>query len=288
MISIRAATFAAFFSPFISCLIIANFVCCRYINCRKVNTTNRVTVLKRNLTIVGAALLLLAVAGVQAQTDSGLVVRSTPPGADVVLEGDAVVTGITPVTIRYPLVGEYRLTLKKYGYEDYHTNIVVDPTKQMQLAVELSRKTGAKAAVRSMFIPGWGQRYTDQKAKGFTFSVLFAGAVAAYFVADHNFDIKHDRYNRRLHEYDAAVDRGAGLTELESRLDALTRAQEDAFDAEDVRRISIGGVVGIWGLNVLDALLFSPRERATVTVEGLAISPKADSQGIGLTLSKAF
>lgn len=244
--------------------------------------------MKRNLTIVVTALLLTAAVGVRAQSDSGLVVRSTPPGADVLLEGDAVVTGITPATIRYPLLGEYRLTLKKYGFEDYHTNIVVDPSKQMYLDIELSRKTGAKAAVRSMFLPGWGQQYTGQRTKGLAFSVLFAGAVAAYFVSDHNFDIKNERFSRRLDEYDAAVDRGAGLTELEGRLSALNKAQEDAFNAEDLRRISIGSVVGVWGLNVLDALLFSPRERATVTIEGLSISPQADSQGIGLTLSKAF
>jgi len=245
-------------------------------------------VLKRNLTIVVMALLVAVAAVTVAQADSGLVVQSTPPGADVRLVGDAVVTGITPVAFRYPLVGEYRLTVEKYGYEAYRTDIVLDPTKQMQMDIKLSRKTGAKAAVRSMFLPGWGQRYTQQRSKGVTFSLLFAGAVAAYFVADHNFDIKNDRFSKRLAEYDASVDRGAGLTELDSRLSALNLAQEDAYDAEDIRRISIGGVVGIWVVNILDALLFSPRERATVSIEGLAISPKADSQGIGITLSRAF
>ncbi len=285
---VKAAGIAAFFSPFISCLNSFTLVFCRYGNWRKLNTTNRVTVLKRNLTIVFAALLLAGAVDAQAQSDSGLVVQSTPPGANVLLEGDAVITGITPAVFRYPMVGEYRLTLKKRGYENYHTDVVLDPTKAMQLSIELSRKTGAKAAVRSMFLPGWGQRYTDQKAKGFTFSLLFAGAVAAYFVADHNFDIKEERFSSRLAEYDAAVEQGAGLTELESRLSALNIAQEDAFDAEDIRRISVGGVVAVWGVNILDALLFSPKERATVTVEGLAISPKADSQGIGLTISRAF
>lgn len=243
--------------------------------------------LKRNLTIVFTTLLLVAAAGVRAQSDSGLVVQSNPPGANVVLEGDAVVTGVTPATIRYPLVGEYKLTLKKYGFENYHTNLVMDPTKQMYVDVELSRKTGAKAAVRSMFFPGWGQRYGDRRLKGYTFTVLFAGAVAAYFVADHNFDIKNNHYHDRLDEYDRAVGEGAGVAELESRLNALNDAQTGAYDAEDLRRYSIGGVVGLWGLNILDALLFTPKERASVTVEGLTIAPRTD-RGIGLTLSKAF
>ncbi|MCP4685540.1 MAG: PEGA domain-containing protein [bacterium] len=244
--------------------------------------------MKRNLTIVVTALLLIVAVSVEAQSDSGLIVNSTPPGANVLLEGDAVVSGVTPVSFRYTLIGKYRLTLKMSGYEDYHTNIVLDPARQMQMDVSLSRKTGAKAAVRSMFLPGWGQQYTEQRSKGFTFSLLFAGAVAAYFVADHNFDIKNERFSRRLTEYDDAVDRGVGMEELEIRLRDLNEAQEDAFDAEDVRRISIGTVAGVWAINVLDALLFSPKERATVSIEGLAISPKADSQGIGITLSRAF
>jgi hypothetical protein len=245
-------------------------------------------VLKRNLIIVVTALLLTGAAGVSAQSDSGLVVRSTPPGADVVLEGDAVVTGITPVSFRYPQFGEYQLTLKKYGFEDYHTEVVLDPSRQMQLNIELSRKTGAKAALRSLLLPGWGQFYSDRKTKGFIYGLLFSGAVAAYFVADHNFDIKNERFGRRLAEYDAAVDQGAPVTELESRLGALNRAQEDAYDAENLRRISFGGAIGIWGLSILDALIFSPEVPAAVDIEGLAISPKADSQGIGLTLSRAF
>lgn len=244
--------------------------------------------MKRNLTIVLTGLLLAGAIGARAQSDSGLVVRSSPPGADVLLQGDAAVSGITPVTFRYPTKGVYRMTVRKFGYEDYHTDVILDPSKQMLMEVTLSRKTGAKAAVRSMFIPGWGQRYTEQKVKGYTFTLLFAGAVAAYFVADHNFDIKNERYTRRLTEYDAAVDGGASVSELEDRLAAVGTAQEAAFDAEDLRRLSIGGAVGIWGLSVLDALLFSPGAPAAIDVEGMAISPRADSRGIGLTLSRAF
>ncbi len=244
--------------------------------------------LKRILTTL--LLLVLSSVSVMSQTagQSGLTITSNPPGAEVILEGDAMVTGVTPTAFRYPLIGEYKVVVRKHGYEDYKSRLVLDPSKEFSLDVNLSRKTGIKAAVRSMFIPGWGQHYTDQNTKSLLFAGLFAGAAAFYFIADHDFDDKEDDFVRARGEYDEAVKRAAGDTELRGLLQTLTSAQQDAYDSENVRRVAIGTVIGAWGLNILDALLFTPGDEALYTVKGISVVPEVGADGVGLTLSKAF
>jgi len=224
----------------------------------------------------------------QVSTGEGLTVVTTPPGAEVALKGEASVSGLSPITFTYSLLGEYSLIVKKYGYEDYKTRLMLDPARPQQISVELSPKTGFKAALRSMIIPGWGQRYADRKTKGFVFSVLFVGASLALLDNASKFQDREDEYLARLGEYDAAVGRGASIDELTRYHATLVEAQQQAYDAEDDRRIVAGVVAGVWGLNVLDALLFAPRERATFSIKGIAVVPSADAQGVRLTLFRAF
>ena len=224
-----------------------------------------------------------------AQTPGGSVtVSSTPAGAEVKLEGDATVAGVTPTTFRQVLIGNYEVIVSKRGYETYKTKITLDPTRHTSLAVTLSPKTNIKAAFRSMIIPGWGQHYGERKTKGILMHVLAAGSIAAYFIADHNFDIKYERFERKRQVYDNAVAAGAGYEELQVLLADLNEAQQEALDKEDIRRISIGTVIGAWGISVLDALFFFPDDRGTFSVKGVDVGPEANLSTIGLQLSVRF
>ena len=70
--------------------------------------------LKRILTLL-AFVCLLSATGMSQGNSAGVTVRSSPPGAELILEGDATVTAITPTVIHYPLIGDYRLTVKRKG-----------------------------------------------------------------------------------------------------------------------------------------------------------------------------
>ena len=244
--------------------------------------------LKWTLTRLAILLLLPAAVLAQGADEKGLVVRSDPQGALVELKGEATVTGITPTIFQYPFVGDYDLVIKQRGYENYHTKVFLDPARRIELDITLTPKTRFKAAVRSMVFPGWGQRYSDRKGKGLAFLLLSVGASAAYLVADHNFNIKYDRYDQRLHEYDEAVAQGATHDDLVVLSSLLNDAQEEAYDMEDVRRFTIGAAAAIWGLNVLDALLSSPRREGIVTVNDLTVTPTTDGLTFGLALSHNF
>jgi hypothetical protein len=244
--------------------------------------------LKRILITVAGFLFFSTAAFAQASAVEGLTVVTTPPGAEVALKGEASVSGLSPVTFSYSLTGEYSLIVKKYGYENYKTRLVLDPVHPQQISVELSPKTGFKAALRSMIIPGWGQMYEARKSRGYMFGVLFVGAGLVLIDNQNKFQDREDAYLARLAEYDGAVRSGASIDELTGYHAALVDAQRKAYDAEDNRRVAAGVVAGIWGLNVLDAILFAPRERATFSIKGIAVAPSVDAQGVSLTLSRAF
>ncbi|MEW6413419.1 MAG: PEGA domain-containing protein [Candidatus Zixiibacteriota bacterium] len=233
--------------------------------------------------ILAACAIPVSAAG-QASMTGDLTVRTDPQGAQVRLSGGARVSGVTPVRFRHLLVGDYELTLKKHGYETYKTRIELDPTRQMEVDIKLSPKTRFKTAVRSLFIPGWGQRYADRKTKGWAFTFLTVAAGVSYLYADDEFDFRFDEFKKIEREYDSlAVD--GNIEELRRVQPLLAAAQESAYDAENVRRIVIGVGIGIWALNVIDALFFFPEEKGTFTVKGLTMTPTADSESVGLSIS---
>jgi hypothetical protein len=216
-----------------------------------------------------------------------LTVRSNPQGASVKLSGEAVVSGVTPARFRHLLIGDYELTLKKPGYETYRTRVELGPSKQMEMDVRLSPKTRFKTAVRSLFIPGWGQRYADKRTKGYVFTFLAAAAGVGYLLADDEYDFRMDNYDQIREEFDSLSIAG-NVEELRRVHPLLVAAQESAYDAESVRRVTIGIGVGIWALNLVDAIFFFPQQKGTFSVKGLTLSPEADSENVGLTLSMKF
>lgn len=237
--------------------------------------------------ILATILILSLVAGMsraQAVPMGDVSVTSTPTGAIATLSGEAVVTGVTPVRFRHLLVGEYRLDVRMYGYETHTSRVALDPARPLEIAVTLTPKTRFKAALRSMVIPGWGQRYSGQRSKAFAFALFSAGSAVAVLIADRNFDNDYDVYQTRLREYDAAT-----TYEEQKRLHpGLIAAQNDAYDAENVRRITMGVAIGVWGFNLLDALVLFPSRQSGIRIKGLTLAPTANFQQVGLSLVTRF
>lgn len=242
---------------------------------------------KRLLLWLVVGMLPTGLAAQDNTTSGGLTVRSTPPGAVVTLDGDVMVTGVTPTTLQHRLSGSFDVTIKKHLYETYKTSLALEPGRAQSLEVSLSPKTRFKGAIRSALIPGWGQIYSEQKGKGLLFGFLAVGTVTAFLIAEDEFQMRHDRYEASVSAYDAAKDTSdfATLLKLEQQ---LREDQQDAYDAENVRRVTIGAVAGVWALNLLDILLFFPDRESGVEVYGLNLAPATDQQTLGLTLSRNF
>jgi hypothetical protein len=218
------------------------------------------------------------------QSDVGFTINSVPAGAEVILKGDLIISGISPVSFTQGMRGQYKVIVKKYGFETYKSSIYLQPEKQMNLSVKLKPKTRFKAIARSMFIPGWGQNYSEQKFKGGCFFVATVGAVAAYLIADSDYDDKNRLYENMLTQYQQT-----NIFDEKSRLyQELSTARKDLYDAESVRRITIGAAIAVWGLSILDLLFSFPEERGDYTVNSLTIKPDFNDGGAVLLLSHRF
>ena len=236
------------------------------------------------LLLLFAPLLALA----QGDAQGHLTVVTNPPGAEVTLEGDMVLASVSPASFTYPVMGEYKLIVRKNGYETYKSNILVDPRSAQEVAVDLSPRTAFKATIRSMVLPGWGQFYSGRKTRGTIFTSLFAGALIAFAAVDADYQDKKDVFDDRLVAYDEAVTQQLPHDVLQNRHLALVDAQNAAYDAEDDRRTTAGLVFGVWALGVLDAIFFTPDERATFSVKGISLTPTQDNGRFGLSLTKGF
>ncbi len=237
---------------------------------------------KGNLVVI--ILLFLPLSLLAQQSNSGLTVSSNPVGAEVFLKGDLILSGISPVTFTQGIRGKYNVIVKKYGYETYHSSVYLQPDKAASLNIQLKPKTRFKALARSFIIPGWGQCYSDQKFKGGCFFVLAAGAVSAYFIADADYDDKVHHYENTLGRYQRAT-----LYDDKSTLyQELSSARKDAYDAENLRRITIGAAIAVWGLNLLDLLFTFPEENGSYSVNSLSLKPDLQNGGGTVQLTHRF
>jgi hypothetical protein len=105
-----------------------------------------------------------------------LTVTSDPPGAVVRLSGEYEWVGRTPWSLHRPLSGIYRVEAHVPGYQIWHGQIMLGPGEPQDLRIRLSKKTRFGAGVRSLVLPGWGQRYNDVPTRGWVYTI---GEIAA-------------------------------------------------------------------------------------------------------------
>jgi len=230
-------------------------------------------------------ILLLSFLGASALAqEDGLSVNTSPPGAEVKISGAVTVSGLSPIKFARGLEGNFKLRVYKYGFETYKSSVFLQAGREVNVTVKLRPKTRIKAAARSLFIPGWGQAYTEQKTKGFLFALLAVGTVGYYFQSDRNFDDDYDYYNELNDQYNKT-----GSFEEKQRLyPILQEARKTAYDSENKRRVAIGAVIAAWGLNLLDVLFFFPEESGSTLVNSLSVHPDMNSGGATIALTHRF
>ncbi|MDH4222837.1 MAG: PEGA domain-containing protein [candidate division Zixibacteria bacterium] len=217
------------------------------------------------------------------KSEAGLVITSIPSGATVFLEGEYNLVATTPATLPHNLIGRYRIKALKDGYENWKTNMWLDGTTANRISITLVPKTRFKGALRSVLIPGWGQFYYGEKKKAFLFSLSALGAAMAYAIADADFSDKNDAYVKVKNDYNAA----RSIEEVNRLKQLLDEKQREAYDAENIRRATIGLAIAVWGFNLMDALVFFPSFEDGLSV-GSSISLEPGEVGLKLSLTKNF
>jgi hypothetical protein len=233
---------------------------------------------KRVALCVGMMLTLAGAASAQTAADATVTVTSNPSGATVTLAGDMTVAGVTPATFTQRLAGFFRITAYREGYETYNSSILLSGRDATSLDIKLKPKTRVKAALRSIVIPGWGQRYYGAKGKGtLMFASALVGAATAGFMHLH-FDSKRDDYLDFLARYNAE----RSVPVKQGMLNELYERQKDAYDAERARNVVGAIAAGIWVYSVLDAMLFFPDYGISISGANLSLAPEYDGNSVKL------
>lgn len=138
---------------------------------------------------------------------------------------------------------------------------VIDCPWADRINLKYTTKYGfATAGWRSLIIPGWGQFYKKQYAKGAAFLgvELAAVASAAYFQSRYNYNIKQS--------LETPI--------LDLQIEYTNRAQKQTL----YRNISIGACAAIWVLNILDASLLEGRPRYIESNFDLALNSTQNNE----------
>ncbi len=189
-----------------------------------------------------------------ASEQEGMTINSVPSGATVYVEGEHTFVGKTPMNFPYLLVGTYKITASKRGYEDWFQTVNLVGRRSGSLLIRLSPKTRFKAALRSTLFPGWGQHYLDKRFKGGAISFAMIGLTLSSLVSDYQYDRAVDRYKRALRDYNTAK-REEDRLALEGKVQDKEKKADDSYRHRNALLWMTGT---LWTYNILDALIFFP------------------------------
>jgi len=151
--------------------------------------------------------------------------------------------------------GAHKVEYKsKYGQilKDQIVSISADKTT----LVDLKRNSRTMTMVKSL-LPGFGQFSTERPVAGTLYALgttLCVGAVTFSFLDNSK---KIDDYNKAVDSY-KVLPASTGISTKKQKLSEINDLKSKADDSYDLYLYSMGAAVGIYAINILDALLFTP------------------------------
>ena len=235
-----------------------------------------------------SALIIGAGSNLCAQ-ETGTIISSNPPGAAITLSGEYQLSATTPCRLPENINGRFTLRAMLPGYESWNGDIMLVPGQQNRFSFSLSPKTRFKAMLRSMFFPGWGQYYSDNKTRAFVINITTLGFGAGALFADSDFRKKRDSYDQAVIDLNNAT----SYDEVTRLRQLVVDKNRDAYDAETVRNTFVIATAAMWAYNVFDALIFFPNNKLTFHQESMPIKeaqikPEVSFNEIGLKLTATF
>jgi len=185
----------------------------------------------------------------------GTRIETNPKGAVVYLKGEYRLAGRAPFVIHQPLSGVYEIKARKSGYETYAATHVFRPGLPERLQIRLTRKTRLRALVRSLFIPGWGQVYSEQRFKGGILSSAQLVSGLYLLVTDSRYQKAVDAFNTAVRNF-RINERNAEVRDL--YIQKIFETQKDVDKYYEIRKRALVIAASIYVYNLLDALILFP------------------------------
>jgi len=189
-----------------------------------------------------------------AQSAGTYLITTDPSGATAYLKGEYDLVVNTPAVLPPNLSGWYKAEITMPGYENWKGEFNFTPGVGNNIKIKLSQKTALKAGLRSVFIPGWGQRYSGNSLRGGMYLLGTAISAAGLYLADQRYQDDRADYDIAARQYYNA----GSIDEMNRLKDILDDKQRIAYKSENDRRTVFYIGAGVWTLNILDAVLFFP------------------------------
>ena len=211
-------------------------------------------------------------------------ITSNPPGAMVYIEGSMV--GITPCELKFDMIGEYRVRAYKKGYENWTSNVFFSDRNNSPLNIKLSSKTRLMAAIRSIIVPGWGQRYCDNKTKGIIIELVQTGSIISSIVYEVKYRNAVETYNDALKNYNIHKNNFQKHDIYRSIVEDKYSNINSFYKTRNIFLLTAGAV---WLYNILDAIFMFPTYHERVLGENSLSSAYQIYNGAPqIVISKTF
>ncbi|MDQ7051601.1 MAG: DUF5683 domain-containing protein [candidate division KSB1 bacterium] len=185
----------------------------------------------------------------------GTRIETTPGGAVVYLKGEYRLAGRAPFVISQPLIGVYEIKARKRGYETYAATHVFRPGLPERLQIRLTRKTRLRAMIRSMFVPGWGQVYSEHRFKGVVLGSAQLVSGLYLLVTDSRYQKAVDAFNSAVRAF-KIYEKNAEVRDL--YIQKIFETQKDVDKHYEIRKRALIIAASIYMYNLLDALILFP------------------------------
>jgi hypothetical protein len=182
--------------------------------------------------------------------------------ADVLIKGDNFAQKFDRLPLRnFKLeYGEYEIAISKVGYYDFRQRVSVNQP-QLNLPVDLHKKSKSRSIIMSLFLPGTGQIYMGRQKLGYPLLGLsIVGAFSSIFTF-----IKYNQFNNAYIDYRNKYLSATKSEDIENYYSLMMKNYNDMKNFKNYFLISAGVTAGVWIFNFIDSIIFSPEEVYSVS-----------------------
>jgi hypothetical protein len=186
--------------------------------------------------------------------------NDTPARVNVIIDGKN--EGSLPMYEREFKEGKYAITFVSPGYEIKEAQFFISPTAPIEQRISLVQKTKGKAFMRSLVLPGRGQRYSadedhgGRKITGFIFTGLTVASAVGSGYLWYNYSLNKTTFESSRNDYLAQ--------EVMSEIEAYKKIMEDDHatmsSAKTTASIITSLFATIWISSALEAMLNFPKD----------------------------
>lgn len=160
-------------------------------------------------------------------------------------------------------IGENRLQYGEHSiiitnpefHKEISSSFQFDPERKYRISYEYNVFT-LKYALCSAIIPGLGQFLDNSKLKGSLLTAAATAGAVLIFTTDKNYKDKINEYNENLAIYKAAKSE----IKIQTYKELVKQNEADANDLNKRKNLFIAGLIGIYALNLVDAIIFHTKD----------------------------